>query len=76
MGHEISEHGIATNPHKVEAIRHWSVPSSLKDVQKFMGFVSYYRRFFNNFSTITRPITSLTQVGIKFRVRSDIVGAW
>ncbi|KAL5009890.1 hypothetical protein ScPMuIL_012195, partial [Solemya velum] len=66
LGHMISEEGISTNPNKVEAVKHWPVPNSVKDVQKFLGLASYYRCFVQDFSTLAHPLTNLTHKGAKF----------
>lgn len=41
-------------------------PSSTEDsVQRFLGFVNFYRRFIQEYSTITGPLTSLLKKGPK-----------
>jgi hypothetical protein len=45
---------------KVETIECWATPSSVKDVQRFLGFANFYRRFIKGYSKITTPLTSLT----------------
>ncbi len=44
---------------KVEAITSWPIPSSIMEVQRFLGFSNFYRRFISNYSTITSPLTNL-----------------
>ncbi|KAL0167357.1 hypothetical protein M9458_039201, partial [Cirrhinus mrigala] len=44
---------------KVEAITTWPTPTTVKDLQRFLGFANFYRRFINNYSLITCPLTSL-----------------
>ena len=44
---------------KVEAIRNWPVPQNVKDVERFLGFVNYYRRFIKDFSKISAPLNKL-----------------
>jgi len=36
-------------------------PHQLKDVQSFLGFTNFYRRFINNYSEIVVPLTRLTR---------------
>ncbi|CAJ0967797.1 unnamed protein product, partial [Ranitomeya imitator] len=48
---------------KVQAIYDWTQPTSLKSLQKFLGFANFYRRFINNFSSIAKPLTDLTKKG-------------
>jgi hypothetical protein len=38
---------------KVEAIRNWETPTTIKDVERFLGFANFYRQFIKNFSMIT-----------------------
>jgi len=45
---------------KVEAIRSWETPSKKKDLQRFLGFVNFYRKFVKDFSRIARPLYELT----------------
>ncbi len=59
VGHIVSEHGIATDPAKVEAVAHWKQPIDLSSLQSFLGFCGYYRRFIKNYSIIVRPLTEL-----------------
>uniref|UniRef100_A0A8C9SN96 ribonuclease H n=1 Tax=Scleropages formosus TaxID=113540 RepID=A0A8C9SN96_SCLFO len=61
VGHIVSEHGIATDPAKVEAVAQWKQPTDLPSLQSFLGFCGYYRRFIKNFSIIVRPLTELTK---------------
>jgi len=50
---------------KVEAIQAWSTPEKVVDVQSFIGFANFYRRFIKGFSKIAKPLTDLTKKGIK-----------
>lgn len=45
----------------MKAITEWPVPTNLKQIQRFLGFANFYRRFIRNFSTIAAPITALTK---------------
>jgi transposase InsO family protein len=53
--------GISMDPAKVQAIREWEIPETLKELRGFLGFASYYRRFISNFSEITAPLTEMTK---------------
>ena len=59
LGHIVSPESIATDPKKVECVREWPVPQNLKQLQSFLGFVGYYRRFIKDFSKISRPLYDL-----------------
>ena len=55
----VSANGIQADPKKIEAITNWPVPSSVKEVRKFLGFAGYYRRFIKGFAKIARPLNNL-----------------
>ncbi|KAL7831312.1 hypothetical protein SRHO_G00308150 [Serrasalmus rhombeus] len=61
VGHIVSEHGIATDPAKIEAVVSWKQPTDLASLQSFLEFCGYYRRFIKNYSIIARPLTELTK---------------
>jgi len=46
---------------KVDAIRSWPMPKSIRDVRSFHGLASFYRQFIRNFSPIIAPITEVIQ---------------
>lgn len=66
LGMIISTKGVKMDPRKVNAIVSWSAPTCLKDVQGFLGFSNFYRRFINNFSRTVKPIVALTKKYVKF----------
>ena len=41
----ISENSVRMDPVKVSGVSEWPVPSSKKEVQSFLGFTNFYRRF-------------------------------
>jgi len=50
---------VTMNENKVESIKLWKAPASVKDIQMFIGFANFYRHFIKNFSAICTPITNL-----------------
>ena len=59
LGHEVSDEGIHTDPAKIEAVKSWPVPKSIKDVCRFLGSTGYYRKFIQGFAAIARPLNDL-----------------
>jgi hypothetical protein len=66
LGHIIRPNQISMDPEKVKAVRDWEAPGNVKDVQSFLGFANYYRRFIKDFSKIAKPLTELTKKEEKF----------
>lgn len=60
LGYVVDSHGLRTDPDKVQAILNYPVPSNRKEVKRFLGTASWYRRFIPNFSTIAGPLNKLT----------------
>jgi hypothetical protein len=63
LGLIISTTGIRMDPEKVLAITQWAYPDSVKQLQRFLGFANFYRRFIRGFSRIAAPLTSLLKAG-------------
>ena len=55
----ISTEGVSTDEAKTSAVRDWPTPTSVHDVQAFLGLCNYYRRFVRNFAEISTPLTNL-----------------
>ena len=66
LGHVVSEKGIHVDPSKIKAIENWSAPKTPTEIRQFLGLAGYYRKFIKNFSSIAKPLTSLTQKGVAF----------
>lgn len=60
LGYVVDEFGLRTDPEKIRAIVDFSVPTTKKEVKRFLGTASYYRRFIKNFSNIAGPLNKLT----------------
>ena len=66
LGHLVSEHGIQTDPHKLEAVQKFPQPTDVKSVRSFVGLASYYRRFIPHFAKIAGPLHTLTKTDVEF----------
>lgn len=68
LGLIVSTKGISMDPAKVACIQDWPQPRHVKDVQGFLGFANFYRRFIPEFSRLATPLTALT--------KKDALFAW
>ena len=62
----ISHNSIKMDPVKVAGVAEWPVLTSKKEVQSFLGFTNFYRRFIRDFSHHTWPLFDLTKADIKW----------
>jgi RNase H-like domain found in reverse transcriptase len=60
----IGPNGLQMDPAKVKVIQNWPEPRKVKDIQSFLGFANFYRRYIHNYSDIVVPLTRLTQKNI------------
>ena len=66
LGFLVNRDSTRLDPAKVEPIRNYPTPKSLKGLRKFQGMASWYRRFIPNYATIAEPLTRLTKKNHKF----------
>jgi hypothetical protein len=59
LGLIISEGQVEMDPIKVAGVVEWPKPANKKQVQSFLGFVNFYRRFIRDFSHHARPLFDL-----------------
>jgi len=55
LGYILTPDGLFMDPAKVKTIQDWPEPRRVRDVQSFLGFANFYRRFIFNFSDIVIP---------------------
>ena len=67
LGHIISREGVQADPSKIEKVVTWPNPNSTKEVQRFLGFASYYCRFIQDFAEIAKLLHQLTERAAPFR---------
>ena len=48
---------------RIEAVRNWPEPKSIRDIQVFLGFANFYCRFIQGFNKIAGLLTSILRIG-------------
>ena len=57
--------GVKIEKEKVQEVVDWLVPRSMKNVQKFLGLVNYYRQFVKDFTRIVKSLYKMTRKDVK-----------
>lgn len=63
LGYLVDEYGLRADPEKVQAILNFPTPTNKKEVRRFHGTCSWFRRFIPNFSTLAAPLNKLSSSG-------------
>jgi len=68
LGHIISTEGIKMDIDKINTIQNFKTPSKRKEVQSYLGFLNFYRKYVKNFAHIIEPLIELT--------RNNVIWTW
>jgi hypothetical protein len=67
----LHERGIEVDRAKVESIEKMPYPRDVKGIRSILGHAGFYRRFINDFSKISRPLTNVLQKDVPFVFDDD-----
>lgn len=59
LGHKVSGTGVSMDALKVQAVKEWPTPSSIKQLRGFLGLTGYYKRFIKGYGNVAGPLTDL-----------------
>nr|GFA86610.1 reverse transcriptase domain-containing protein [Tanacetum cinerariifolium] len=76
LGHKISKNGIEVDKAKFNVIAKLTHPITVKGIRSFLGHVGFYRRFIQDFSKISRPMTRLLEKNTPFIFSEDCIKAF
>ena len=76
LGYMLSPDGLTMASNKVQIIQDWPEPRKVKDIQSFLGFANFYRRFIYGYSSIAVPLTRLTRKGISWHFTDECCSAF
>ena len=66
LGHILSTSGIRPGQRKVQALLHWPVPRTTKEVHQFHPLGGYYWGYIEGFARIAKPLTDLMKKDAPF----------
>jgi len=61
LGFIIGQEGVKTDPVKTQAIWDWTTPKKIKEIQSFLGFCNFYRRFIEGLSRTAKRVYTKTK---------------
>jgi len=76
LGYVLSWDGVKMAQDKVEVVLRWKTPRSLTEVQSFLGFANFYRRFIQDYSLVAWPLMELTKKTEKWVWNSEAEAAF
>nr|GEV77701.1 DNA-directed DNA polymerase [Tanacetum cinerariifolium] len=76
LDHKISKNGIEVDRAKVDVIAKLPHPTTVKGIRSFLGHADFYRRFIQDFSKISRPMTHLLEKNTPFIFFEDYIKAF
>jgi hypothetical protein len=59
LGYIVTTEGVEMDPRKVDSIVSWPTPSTFTELQTFLGFCNFYRRFVDGYSQVVSPLTGM-----------------
>ncbi|KAJ9548124.1 hypothetical protein OSB04_020667 [Centaurea solstitialis] len=76
LGHKISKDGLEVDKAKIDTISKLPPPTNIKGVRSFLGHAGFYRRFIQDFSKISRPLTKLLEKDAPFIFDEKCISAF
>jgi len=61
LGFIMTTNGIRMDPEKESCVLGWETPRTVTDVQCFLGFANFHRRFIKDYSKVVTPLTKMTK---------------
>lgn len=72
LGHIVSREGVSADPAKLQAVRDWPVPTTVREIRGFLGLAGYYWNFVHHFGGIAAPLTQLlSKVGFHWNSEAE-----
>ena len=70
-GFIVDKNGVRTNSTKVEAVTKLPAPTTVKELQAFLGAINYYSKYIKDFASIASPLFILLQKEVEWEWHGD-----
>lgn len=76
LGHVISADGLKPDPDKVSAIQGYVEPTSVKELERFLGLLGWYQKFIPGFADRAAPLYRLKKKDVKWEWSEECSAAF
>ena len=59
LGVIVGKRQVKIEQEKIKAVKEWKTPTKVKNMESFLEFANFYRRFIQNFNYTTKPLNEL-----------------
>ena len=59
LGHVIGRDGVKPNSAKINAIKNFPKPTTVRAIRQFLGLYGYYRRFIQDYAELVKALSGL-----------------
>jgi hypothetical protein len=66
LGNVIFGEGLSIDSEKVKAVVEWGRPTSVHEIQSFLGLADYYHHFIDGFSKLLGLLTAHTRKNVRY----------
>jgi hypothetical protein len=68
LGYIVDQNGVYVDPTNIQVIRDWTTPTTLTELQSFLGLANFYPKFVLGFSHIAWVLIQVTRGGGKEKI--------
>lgn len=76
LGHIIENGNVHPSAEKTDAVLRYPQPQTIKQLQRFLGLTSYFRKFILKYSSIAAPLTDLLKKNVDFNFDEEHIAAF
>lgn len=67
----IQEGTVRSSENKIKSVNKYPEPRIVEQMQRFLGFGNYFRKFIDNYAWIAKPLTDLMRKDVEFKFNNE-----